>query len=84
MNTCASFILCDQTGVVYECRNRDHRCRIEFKNGKVTRYYEGNPIPLVDALQAVNAVLEERHKEYVDWCKRNNIAEIEPFIEYTA
>ena len=36
MKTWASFILSDSNGVVYECRNRDHSCRIEFSKGKLT------------------------------------------------
>ena len=83
MKTWASFILSDSSGVVYECRNRDHKCRIEFSKGKLTRYYEGNPISLVDAINAVNDLLLVRHKEYIDWCNKNGVSEIEPFKPYS-
>lgn len=84
MKTWASFILSDSAGVVYECRNRAHSCRIEFSNGKLTRWYDGNPIPLDEAIKAVNDVLLARHAEYLDWCAKNGVSDIMPFEPYSA
>lgn len=84
MKTWASFILSDSSGVVYECRNRDHKCRIEFSKGKLTRWFPGNPIALDDAINAVNEVLLARHEEYLDWCAKNGVSNVMPFEPYSA
>ena len=73
MKTQARFILADNQGQLYECYNRDHKCRIEIKDGIVTRYWRDNPIPLTEAVEALNDYFRARHAEYVTWSQRNNL-----------
>ena len=78
MKTYATFVLADNRGQVYEVRNRDHACRIEFSHNKVTRYWEGNPISLADAIEAVNDYRRAKYADYLTWAKKNGLDADQP------
>jgi len=90
MKTQARFILADNRGQVYECFNREHKCRIEIKvnpescSGVVTWYWEDNPIPLTDAIEALNDYFRARHAEYVTWAQKHNLEADLPLYSVSA
>lgn len=84
MKTYATFILADNRGQVYEVRNRDQACRIEFKDGKATRYWEGNPIPLADAIEAVNDYRRAQYADYLVWAQKNGLNADQPIALVSA
>jgi hypothetical protein len=84
MKTWAKFILCDNAGHVYEVRTRDHACRIEIKDGKVTRYWHENPIPLTAAVEAVNEYRRAQYDDYRTWAAKNGLNADLPIVLVSA
>lgn len=84
MKTYATFVLADSRGQVYEVRNRAHACRIEFSHDKVTRYWEGNPIPLAEAVEAVNDYRRAQYADYQAWAQKNGLDADQPIALVSA
>ncbi len=84
MKTWAKFILGDSDGQIYEICTREHVCRIYVKDGKVTRYWEGHPISLTAAVEAVNEYRRARYDEYRDWAAKNALDADLPLILVSA
>lgn len=73
MKTWARFILNDGKTAVYECRTRDASCRLEITGDKVTRFYEGGPIPREDCVGALNELRSQEYAKFLDFAAKRNL-----------